>query len=136
MTNGISSLNDLVFHLTILPKNLYIETRDLVVTEGQETTLTLSNIHVITDYFVDKINDYLIVDPPTSGRLVSVDHETSKSDAKVLPAVTIFSVEDLEQQRIRVRKYFPIKCSISFKYLLYCSTSDDNKICKGVEKYT
>ena len=116
MTNGISSLNDLVFHLTILPKNLYIETRDLVVTEGQETTLTLSNIHVITDYFVDKINDYLIVDPPTSGRLVSVDHETSKSDAKVLPAVTIFSVEDLEQQRIRVRKYFPIKCSISFKY--------------------
>ena len=124
MTNGISSLNDLVFHLTILPKNLYIETRDLVVTEGQETTLTLSNIHVITDYFVDKINDYLIVDPPTSGRLVSVDHETSKSDAKVLPAVTIFSVEDLEQQRIRVRKYFPIKCSISFKYLLYCSTSD------------
>ncbi len=40
VTNGISSLYDLVFHLTILPKNLYIETRDLVVTEGKSAILT------------------------------------------------------------------------------------------------
>lgn len=106
VTNGISGLNDLVFHLTILPKNLYIETRDLVVTEGQSATLTLANIHVITDFFVDKINDYLIVDPPTSGRLVSIGKkEPSEEQAKLLPAVTIFSVEDLEQQRIRVRSF-------------------------------
>ena len=102
VTNGISSLHDLVFHLTILPKNLYIETRDLVVTEGKEAILTLANIHVITDYFVDKINDYLIVDPPTSGRLVSIQDTELPDNSKVLPAVTIFSVEDLEQQRIRV----------------------------------
>lgn len=108
VTNGISSLNDLVFHLTILPKNLYIESRDLVVTEGKSATLSLANIHVITDFFVDKINDYLIVDPPTSGRLVSVGNNmesVSEEQAKVLPAVTIFSVEDLEQQRIRVRSF-------------------------------
>ena len=104
VTNGISSLNDLVFHLTILPKNLYIEARDLTVTEGKEVTLTPANIHVITDYFVDKIDDYLIVDPPTSGRLVSITDISDRShqNSKVLPAVTIFSVEDLEQQRIRV----------------------------------
>ena len=105
VTNGISSLNDLVFHLTILPKNLYIEARDLTVTEGKEVTLTPANIHVITDYFVDKIDDYLIVDPPTSGRLVSItdiSDRQSHQNSKVLPAVTIFSVEDLEQQRIRV----------------------------------
>ena len=77
------------------------------MTEGKEATLTSANIHVITDYFVDKINDYLIVDPPTSGRLVSLaptdDPEApDTNDARVLPAVTIFSVEDLEQQRIRV----------------------------------
>ena len=54
VSNGISRLNDLVFHVTILPKNLYIETRDLLVTEGKEASLTLANIHVITDYFVDK----------------------------------------------------------------------------------
>ena len=60
VTNGISYLSDLVFHFTVLPKTLYIETRDLIVTEGQDATLTSANIHVITDYYVDKINDYLI----------------------------------------------------------------------------
>ena len=114
VSNGISSLNDLIFHLTILPKNLYIEARDLTVTEGLEATLTPANIHVITDYFVDKIDDYLIVDPPTSGRLVSIsdtnmDMKDSslfrQKNANVLPAVTIFSVEDLEQQRIRVSTF-------------------------------
>ena len=78
----------------------------MTVTEGKEATLTPANIHVITDYFVDKIDDYLIVDPPTSGRLVSIDPsekgQNSFQNANVLPAVTIFSVEDLEQQRIRV----------------------------------
>ena len=86
VTNGISSLDDLVFHLTILPKNIYMETRDLVVTEGKDVTLEPSNVHVITDYFVDKINDYLIVDPPTGGRLVEVNNEGHE----VLPSVTIF----------------------------------------------
>ena len=71
----------------------------MVVTEGKEGSLTSANIHVITDYFVDKINDYLIVDPPTSGRLVAINNE---HQAKVAPAVTIFSVDDLEKQRIRV----------------------------------
>ena len=78
----------------------------MTVTEGKEATLTPANIHVITDYFVDKIDDYLIVDPPTSGRLVLIDPsekgQNSFQNANVLPAVTIFSVEDLEQQRIRV----------------------------------
>ena len=69
------------------------------MTEGKEVSLTPANIHVITDYFVDKINDYLIVDPPTSGRLVAINNE---HQAKVAPSVTIFSVEDLEKQRIRV----------------------------------
>ena len=101
VTNGISSLNDLVFHLTILPKNIYIETRDLVVTEGKDVTLSTSNVHVITDYFMDKVNDYLVADPPTGGRLVVMNDY----DQSVLPEVKIFSVEDLEQQRIRVRYY-------------------------------
>ena len=90
------------YYLLYLFQNLYIETRDLVVTEGKETSLTSANIHVITDYFVDKINDYLIVDPPTSGRLVAINNEQEVAMAKAAPAVTIFSVDDLEKQRIRV----------------------------------
>ena len=113
VTNGISSLDDLVFHLTILPKNIYMETRDLVVTEGKDVTLEPSNVHVITDYFVDKINDYLIVDPPTGGRLVEVNNEGHE----VLPSVTIFSIEDLEQQRIRVS--FAVLNIQFFSYILF-----------------
>lgn len=88
----------------------------MTVTEGKEATLTPANIHVITDYFVDKIDDYLIVDPPTSGRLVSIDPsekgQNSFQNANVLPAVTIFSVEDLEQQRIRVSPVLIIKMGL------------------------
>jgi hypothetical protein len=31
---------------------------------------------VITDYYVDKIEDYLIVDPPTVGKLIAVQPGT------------------------------------------------------------
>ena len=46
------------------------EYRELVLTEGGSMNLASNNIRVITDYYVDKIEDYLIVDPPTSGKLV------------------------------------------------------------------
>ena len=35
VTNGISSLSGLVFHLLIIPRDIYMETRPLHVTEGQ-----------------------------------------------------------------------------------------------------
>ena len=108
VTNGISELRDLVFHFTILPKTLYVETRELVATEGGEATLTTHNLHVITDYYMDKIEDYLIVDPPTSGRLVATSSGNSLinggEDMHVTEsAVAIFSVDDLIERRIRVR---------------------------------
>ena len=98
VTNGISELKELVFHFTILPKTLYVETKELITTEGGEATLTTQNLHVITDYYVDKIEDYLIVDPPTSGRLVARNSPASENDE-----VKIFSVDDLIERRIRVR---------------------------------
>ena len=111
ITNGISELRDLVFHFTILPKTLYVETRELIATEGGEATLTTHNLHVITDYYVDKIEDYLIVDPPTSGILVATSNSltdgkktvSSSFDMQVTEnAVAIFSVDDLIERRIRV----------------------------------
>ena len=55
---------------------------------------------------MDKINDYLIVDPPTSGKLVAIDNDmtlqASSAQDQVLPAVTIFSLEDLDRQKIQV----------------------------------
>ena len=77
--------------------------RDLVLTEGGNINLASSNIRVITDYYVDKIEEYLIVDPPTSGRLIAVPtgglDVTPKANEKT---VTIFSTEDLDERRIKV----------------------------------
>ena len=100
VTNGISQLSGLVFHFTILPKTLYVETREVVVTEGGEVTLTPHHLRVITDYYIDKIEDYLIVDPPTSGVLVTINSNPEDSERH---SVTIFSVNDLMERRIRVR---------------------------------
>jgi hypothetical protein len=74
-----------------------------VLTEGGNINLASNNIRVITDYYVDKIEDYLIVDPPTSGRLIAVP----SGGLDVIPkanekTVTIFSTEDLDERRIKV----------------------------------
>ena len=55
---------------------------------------------MITEYYADKIEDYLIVDPPAGGTLISTDsplhpEQTHKS-------VTIFSVGELSDGKIRV----------------------------------
>ena len=108
VTNGISELNELTFHLTILPKTLYIETRDLVVTEGKSTKLLPANLHVLTSYYEDKIEDYLIVDPPTSGQLVFNGGKENKRKRKndgqqvKFKTVNIFSIDDLDKGLIEV----------------------------------
>ena len=106
VTNGISDLAELTFHFTILPKTLYVETRELTVTEGRSATLTSSHLHVLTSYFEDKIQDWLVVDPPTSGKLVLSDRRKSQ-------VTTIFSVDDLESGVIEVGK----KDSLLFYFL-------------------
>jgi hypothetical protein len=67
---------------------------------------------VITDYYVDKIEDYLIVDPPTSGKLIAVQPDLDFAPKSNEKTVTIFSTQDLDERRIRVRhdKIFNCKC--------------------------
>ncbi|TRY66991.1 hypothetical protein TCAL_11761 [Tigriopus californicus] len=99
VTNGISQLTDLHFHFTILPKTLYIETREMTVTEGKSTLLMPSHMHVITSYYEDKIEDYLIVDPPTSGRIVSTEKSKRRKNRNE-ESLTIFSIQDLKDQTV------------------------------------
>ena len=54
VTNGISNLYGLVFHFLIIPRELYIETRPVFVTEGETAVLQLDNIHVLTSFYEDK----------------------------------------------------------------------------------
>lgn len=51
VTNGISGLQELVFHFRILPKTLYIDTRELVLTEGGSVNLATNNIRVREIFF-------------------------------------------------------------------------------------
>ena len=93
VTNGISSLSGLVFHFLIIPKDIYIETRPVHVTEGEEAFLSLDNIHVLTSYYEDKIADFLLVSAPLHGSLVATDSRKN---------VSIFSVAQLKGRKIKV----------------------------------
>ena len=111
VTNGISELKGLLFRFTILPKTLYIETRPMEVTEGSRTALTTRNLRVITEYYVDKIEDYLIVDPPTWGKLVAVSSSLMpSSEEEEQNNVLVFSVEDLMHGRIQVSSIHFFRC--------------------------
>ena len=102
VTNGIGRLSGLTFHFTILPKTLYVETREVVVTEGAAAILLPSHLHVITAYYEDKIKDFLIVDPPVFGRLES----SRGGGAGRGRQLNIFSVDDLEQRTVQVSTVF------------------------------
>ena len=96
VTNGISSLYGLVFHFIIIPKDIYIETRALHVTEGEAAFLSLDNIHVLTSYYEDKIADFLLVSAPSHGALVwSHSGQTERN-------VSIFTVGQLRDKQIKV----------------------------------
>ena len=94
VTNGISSLSGLVFHFLIIPKDIYIETRPVHVTEGEEAFLSLDNIHVLTSYYEDKIADFLLVSAPLHGSLVATDSRKN---------VSIFTVAQLKGRQIKVK---------------------------------
>ena len=94
VTNGISSIYGLVFHFIIIPKDLYIETRPVTVIEGQDATLSMENIHVLTSFYEDKIADFLVVSHPQHGSFISA-HNPNKN-------VTIFNLAQLKGRQIKV----------------------------------
>ena len=57
VTNGISSLSGLVFHLLIIPRDIYMETRPLHVTEGQVIVNIIFFVRIIK-IFVHTLNHF------------------------------------------------------------------------------
>ena len=101
VTNGISQLDGLIFHFTVIPRNIYIESRELSVTEGKSTILLPTHLHVITSYYENRIEDYLVVENPAFGKLTSLKSKRNqKLNNKTL---TMFSLKDLEKKVIQVR---------------------------------
>ncbi len=54
----------------------------------------MGHLRVLTPYYADKVTDYLLVDPPTSGWLVK--------GGNVKKNVDVFSVRDLQEKNIEV----------------------------------
>ena len=88
------------------PQTLYVETREMAVTEGASALLLPSHLHVITAYYEDKIKDYLVVDPPVFGRLQSSSTSRSGKGRQL----NIFSVDDLEQRTVQVSQGNVVEC--------------------------
>ncbi|XP_068247623.1 LOW QUALITY PROTEIN: chondroitin sulfate proteoglycan 4-like [Palaemon carinicauda] len=69
VTNGISSLSRLVITLKVIPKTIYLLAGSLEVEEGSQTIVTADVVTVLTEYYTDKIGQYLVVKHPSAGQL-------------------------------------------------------------------
>nr|XP_053643918.1 chondroitin sulfate proteoglycan 4-like isoform X2 [Cherax quadricarinatus] len=68
-TNGISSLSRLIFKIEVIPKTIYLSAGRLEVDEGSQTIITASVVTVLTEYYTDKIAQYLVAVQPVAGQL-------------------------------------------------------------------
>ncbi|XP_053634278.1 chondroitin sulfate proteoglycan 4 [Cherax quadricarinatus] len=69
VTNGISSLSRLIFSIQVIPKTIYLWAGLLEVDEGSQTIMTASVVTVLTEYYTDKIAQYLVEVKPVAGQL-------------------------------------------------------------------
>ncbi|CAB3369577.1 Hypothetical predicted protein [Cloeon dipterum] len=70
VTNGIWSTQGLWLKIVVVPKHIYIQGSELSVVEGGIVALSKSNIAILTDYYVNKINEFKVTKLPKAGQLV------------------------------------------------------------------
>ena len=78
----------------VIPKTIYLSVGLIQVKEGAHTTVTPSVVTVLTDYYTDKIRQYLVAVQPTAGQL-----ELSSRRGRRVEA---FTPEQLKQGLISV----------------------------------
>lgn len=81
VTNGVVTLTNLTFQLAIIPKSIYLLTRPVEVLEGGQAVLTVADLKIVTRYYADKVDAFVVNRPPTHGSLHlkgSVDSESSE----------------------------------------------------------
>lgn len=69
VTNGVVTLTNLTFQLAIIPKSIYLLARPIEVLEGGHTALTASDLKIVTRYYADKVDAFLVVRLPVHGSL-------------------------------------------------------------------
>lgn len=67
VSNGMIWLFDLTLDIQIIPERIYLGGNTLNVNEGGVAALTLTHIHVVTDYYKSRVSDYIILENPKFG---------------------------------------------------------------------
>ena len=61
------TLYNVTFNLAIIPKSIYVQTRSVEVLEAGHVTLTPADIQIASQYYVDRVQELVIVRPPSHG---------------------------------------------------------------------
>ena len=69
VTNGVVMLSNLTFDISIIPKSIYLLTKSIEVLEGGHVPLTASDIKIMTQYYVDKVDSFIVSRPPFHGTI-------------------------------------------------------------------
>ena len=96
VTNGIVTLYNITFQLAIIPKFIYVEARPVEVLEGGHVSLTASDIKILSPYYVDKVEEFLITRPPAHGL---IQLKTS-GDPLNPESIQRFSYQQLSEKQI------------------------------------
>lgn len=71
VTNGITWLRDLKLKIIIIPENLYISTRTILVEEGGSVALSPDDMVPFSEFYYGKILEYKILQQPQFGNIKS-----------------------------------------------------------------
>ncbi|GAB0098883.1 chondroitin sulfate proteoglycan 4 [Sergentomyia squamirostris] len=71
VTNGITWLRDLKLKIIIIPENLYISTRTILVEEGGSVALSPDDTVPFSEFYYGKILEYKILQQPQFGNIKS-----------------------------------------------------------------
>ena len=75
-------------------QEIYLETRAVEVAEGGSAFLGLDTIHVLTDFYEDVINDFIVTKQPRHGFLVNLNQPNSN--------ISLFTISQLSNNEIKV----------------------------------
>ncbi|XP_054159667.1 chondroitin sulfate proteoglycan 4-like [Oppia nitens] len=82
VSNGITTLHDLTLYINIISKIITLYTTNITVTEGQSVVLMTGDFIVSNDFYVNLIDEYLIIEEPKFGTIVCMSENEEKMKTK------------------------------------------------------
>ena len=82
VSNGITTLRDITFHINIISKLITLFTGNITVSEGQSVVLLPEDFVVSNAFYAIRIEEYLIVEEPKFGSIVCRDENDEQKVVK------------------------------------------------------